>query len=109
MVILDLINPDSQKQLSIFFSPPACLLESWKEIYIPGFSVPIGGKEWYIDVKGDPSRVLLGFDEGFYEIKLELMEPQNQVRVENLFPDFYFQVFWRFSYMDGVGGTLPYP
>ena len=40
---------------------------------------------------------------GFYEIKLELMEPQNQVRVETLFPDFYFQCFWRFSYVYGVG------
>ena len=37
------------------------------------------------------------------------MEPQNQVRVETLFPAFCFQGFWHFSYVDCVGGTLPYP
>ena len=37
------------------------------------------------------------------------MEPQNQVRLDTLFPAFYFQVFWRFSYVDGVGAILPNP
>ena len=46
---------------------------------------------------------------GFSEISIELMEPQNQVRVETLFPDFCFQVFLRFSYVDCVGAKLPYP
>ena len=46
---------------------------------------------------------------GFSEIKLELMETQNQVRVETLFPDFCFQGFWHFSYVDGVVDTLTYP
>ena len=31
------------------------------------------------------------------------MEPQNQLKVETLFPDFCFKVF-SFSYVDGVGG-----
>ena len=35
--------------------------EFWKKIYIPGFGVWIGRKEWDLDVKGNPSRVFLGF------------------------------------------------
>ena len=45
----------------------------------------------------------------FYEIKLELMEPQNQVRVETILPDLCFQGFWHLSYVDGVGDKLPLP
>ena len=45
----------------------------------------------------------------FSEINIELMEIQNQVRVETLFPDFCFQYFWRFSYVDGAGNMLPHP
>ena len=37
------------------------------------------------------------------------MRPQNQVRVENIFPDFCFQVLGTFSYVDGVVAMLPYP
>ena len=37
------------------------------------------------------------------------MEPQNQVRLETLFTDFYFQSFWNFYYVDGVGDMLPPP
>ena len=40
---------------------------------------------------------------------LELMETQNQVRLETLFPAFCFQGFLLFSYVDGVGGMLPCP
>ena len=37
------------------------------------------------------------------------METQNQMRLDILFPDFLFQVLWRFSYVGGVGDILPYP
>ena len=37
------------------------------------------------------------------------MEPQNQVRLETIFPDFCLQGFWRFYAGDGVGGMVPYP
>ena len=37
------------------------------------------------------------------------MEPQNQVRVETLFPVFCFQLFWRFSYVDDMGGHITLP
>ena len=40
---------------------------------------------------------------------LELMEHQNKVMVETLFPDLCFQRFWRFYYVDGVRDTLSYP
>ena len=43
---------------------------------------------------------------GFFEINIELMEPQNQVRLETLFPAFCVRFFWRFSYVDDVGVTL---
>ena len=36
------------------------------------------------------------------------MEPQNQLKVETLFPDFCFKVF-SFSYVDGVGGGVTLP
>ena len=36
--------------------------EHWKESYIPGFGVSIGVKDRAINVKGNPSQVLLGFD-----------------------------------------------
>ena len=37
------------------------------------------------------------------------MEPQNQVMLETIFPDFCSQMFWRSSYVDGVKVMLPYP
>ena len=42
----------------------------------------------------------------FSETKFELTEPQNQVRVETVLPDFCFHGFWNFSYVDGVGAKL---
>ena len=45
----------------------------------------------------------------FPENNLELMVPQNQVRVETIFPDFCFHGFWHFYYVDDVGPKLPYP
>ena len=47
-------------------------------------------------------------NEEFFERRLELMEPQNQVRVETILPDLCFQGFLHFSYVDGVGDKLPY-
>ena len=46
---------------------------------------------------------------GFSKIKLELMEPQNQVRVETLLLAFFLQGFWSFSYIYGVGAHYPTP
>ena len=46
---------------------------------------------------------------GFSEINLKYMEPQNQVRVETLFPTFFFQSFWIFSHVDGVKGRVTLP
>ena len=37
------------------------------------------------------------------------MESKKLVRVESLFPDIFFQGFWRFSYADGVGLRYPNP
>ena len=46
---------------------------------------------------------------GFTEIKHRWMEPQKQVRVDTLLPDFCFQGLWRLSNVDGVGSTLTHP
>ena len=37
------------------------------------------------------------------------MDIQNQGRVETILPDFWFQGFWHFSFVDDVGPKLPYP
>ena len=44
---------------------------------------------------------------GFSEINLELMDPQNQVKVETMLPDFSFQDFWHLCGWCGVQVTLP--
>ena len=54
-------------------------------------------------------RFTLSKVKGFCEIKLELMEPQKQVRLETLLHAFCFLKFLCLSYVDGVGSMLPYP
>ena len=73
-----------QQQNSILFAPPARPLKRWKEIYIPWFVVSIGGKEWTIDVKFNPSWVLLGLTlpspslRGFLKSSLSWWNPKTR-------------------------------